>query len=75
MFAEHSLLGLLAGVRDHDLEHEAVELRERQRIRPFLLDGVLRRERDERIGERMRDSVVSDSEFLHRFQQCRLSTG
>ena len=40
---------VLRQVVDHDLEHEAVELRFGQRVRAFLLDRVLRREDEERL--------------------------
>jgi hypothetical protein len=39
------------GVRDDELEHKAVHLRFRQRIRPFLLNRVLRRQHQERRVE------------------------
>jgi hypothetical protein len=35
---------------DDDVEHEAIELRFRQRIRAFELDRVLRREDVERLS-------------------------
>jgi hypothetical protein len=38
-------------VPDLDVEHEAVELGFGQRIGPFLLDRVLRGDREERIGQ------------------------
>ena len=45
-------LHLLRTVRiaDDDVEHEAIELRFRQRIGAFLLDRVLRRQHEERFG-------------------------
>ena len=44
----------LRRVADADLEHEPVELRLGQRIRAFLLDRVLRREHEERLGQLVR---------------------
>ena len=44
------LLVFQRGVIDLDVEHEAVELRFRQRIGSFLLDGVLRGDDEERLG-------------------------
>jgi hypothetical protein len=40
-------------IRDDDVEHEAIELRFRQRIGAFELDRVLRREDEERPLERI----------------------
>ncbi len=37
------------GIVDDHVEHEPVELRLGQRIRPFLLDRVLRRQHEERL--------------------------
>ena len=45
------LLLLARRVLDVQLEHEPVELRLGQRIRPFLLDRVLRGQHEERLGE------------------------
>ena len=50
--ALHDLqLLLLRRVVDEDHEHEAVELRFGQRIGALLLDRILRREHEERIGQ------------------------
>ena len=51
---------LLLGRRvlDHDVEHEAIELRLRQRIGAFLLDRVLRGQHEERPVERVRTPVT-----------------
>src|SRR5437879_527723 len=58
-----------AGIGDDDLEHEAVDLRLRQRIRPFALDWVLRRQHQERV--RQGEGLLADRHlpFLHRLQQ------
>ena len=60
---------------DVDLEHEPVELRFGQRIRAFELDRVLRREHEERIGQRPRLAERRDAPFLHRLEQRRLRLG
>ena len=43
-------------VIDDDVEHEPVELGLGQRVRAFLLDGVLRRQDEERLGQRDRSA-------------------
>ena len=40
-----------AGIVDEDVEHETVELGLGERIGPFLLNGVLRGQNEERLGE------------------------
>ena len=62
-------------VFDHDVEHEAIELRLGQRIRAFLLDRVLRREHEERALQVVADAGDGDLVFLHRFEQRRLGLG
>ena len=59
-------------VADQHLQHEAVDLRLGQRIRPLGLDRVLRRHHEERIGNGMR--VVADRHLvlLHDLEQRRL---
>ena len=57
------------------LEHEAVDLRLGQRIRPFLLDGVLRGEHEERLGQLERLPADGDLLLLHRLEQRRLHLG
>jgi hypothetical protein len=44
-------LVVLAEVVDDDVEHEPVELGFRQRVGAFHLDGVLRGEHEERLGQ------------------------
>ena len=56
-------------VADAQLQHEAVDLRFGQRIRAFLLDGVLRGEHEERFGERIRRVADGDLLFLHGLEQ------
>ena len=54
---------------DADVEHEPIQLGFRQRISPFLLDRVLRRQNEERLGQLMPRAADSDLIFLHRFEQ------
>ena len=56
-------------VPDHDLEHEAVDLRLGQRIRALRLDRVLRRHDEE--GIRNRERVVADRHLplLHHLEE------
>ena len=57
---------------DHDVEHEAIELRLGQRIRAFLLDRVLRREHEQRPLEIEAHAADRDLILLHRLEQRRL---
>ena len=63
-----------ARVADLDLQHEAVELRLGQRVGALLLDRVLRREDEERLGRAgasrspivtWRSCIASSSAALH----------
>ena len=56
-----------------EVEHEPVELCLRQRIRPFLFNGVLCREDKEGFPQRIGMSRRRDTVLLHRLEQCRLS--
>ena len=62
-------LFVFAGVVDVGIEHETVQLRFRQRISAFLLDGILRGEHEERLAERMPLAADRDLVLLHRLQQ------
>ena len=68
---------LLRGRRvvDQHLEHEAVDLRLRQRIRALRLDRVLGRHHEERIGERVRLAADRHLALLHRLEQRALHLG
>ena len=59
-------------VVDDDVEHEAIELRFRQRIGAFQLDRVLRREHEERLGQLVGLALHGDPVLLHRLEQRRL---
>ena len=58
-----------ARVVDHHVQHEAIELRFRQRIGAFLLDRILRRQHEQRPIELMADAADGDLVFLHRLEQ------
>ena len=66
---------VLRQIIDHHIEHEAVQLRFRQRIRAFHLDGILRRQHEKWQRQYMADAACGHLIFLHRFQQRRLSLG
>jgi hypothetical protein len=65
-------LVVAAGVVDHDLQHEAVDLRLGQRIGALGLDRVLRRHHEERRGHRVRLLADRDLALLHHLEQRRL---
>ena len=73
--AEHRGFALDVGVADVELGEEPIELRLGQRVGALVLDRVLRREHEERIGERMRATVDTHLMFLHRFEQRGLGLG
>jgi hypothetical protein len=59
-------------VADRGLQHEAVELRLGQLVGSRLLDGVLRRDHEERTAHLVGDAVHRDARLLHDLQQRRL---
>jgi hypothetical protein len=63
---------LLARVADHELHHEAVDLRLGQRVGALLLDRVLRRQHQERVRQPPRVAGQRHLPFLHRLEQRRL---
>ena len=63
---------LLRGIADLQLEHEAVELRLRQRIGAFLLDRVLRGETKNGSGSSYVWPPAVTRVLLHRLEQGRL---
>ena len=75
VFAEHALFLFLSRVIDQQLEHKPIQLRQRQRIGSFLLDRILGGERNERLGELMRNAIVGDAQFLHRLQHAPIACG
>ena len=72
LLADDLSLFLLLGVRDQDLEHEAVYLSFGEGVRTFLLDGVLRRHDEEGIGEL--EGLITDGHLmlLHGLKQGAL---
>ena len=60
-----------SGIANFDVQHETVQLRFGQRIRSFLLDGVLRREHEERQVQRIGRAAGGDLVFLHRLRAVR----
>ena len=69
---DHAELLVVRRVVDDDVEHEAIELRFRQRVRAFELDRVLRGEHVERLVELIGLALHGDAMLLHRFEQRRL---
>jgi hypothetical protein len=67
-------LGFLVGVRvaEGELDHEPVELGLGERIRPLVLDRVLRRDHDEGARELVRLIVDRHVPLLHALEQARL---
>ena len=64
-------VGLFLGRRiiGHDLEHEAIQLRLGQVVRPFAFDRILRGHHQERPIELVAGAFDRDAIFLHDFQQ------
>src|SRR6185369_171402 len=60
---------------DHDLEHEAVDLRLGERVGAFLVDGVFRGEHEEGDGELVGLAAEGDLPLLHGFEQGGLHLG
>src|SRR5690349_6640651 len=65
------------GVRiaELDCEQEAVELRFGQRIRADLLDRILRRDDEKRIGQHARLAILRHLSLFHRLEQRALRLG
>ena len=72
---ENLPLFVAAWVADLQLEHEAVNLRFRQRVGAFVFDGILRGQHEERLLQLERSLANRDLLFLHRFQQGALHLG
>jgi hypothetical protein len=62
-------------VADHELEHEAVDLRLGQRVGALGLDRVLRRQHEERQRHVVRVVADRDLALLHHLEQRRLHLG
>jgi hypothetical protein len=65
-------LFVLGEVRQRDVEHEAIELGLRQRVRALELDRILRREHEERAIELVRATRCGDVILLHRLEERSL---
>ena len=59
-------------IHDADFQQKPVELSFRQRVRAFELNGILRRQHREVVGQRIARAIDGDLPFLHRFEQRRL---
>src|SRR5829696_3909925 len=59
-------------VAEPDAEHEAVELRLWERERALVLDRVLGRDDEERVGHRVGDAVDRRLPLLHALEEARL---
>ncbi len=74
--AVHDLALFLARrIADLHHEHEAVDLRLGQRVGALLLDRVLRRHDDERLGQRVGLVADGDLPLLHRLEERALHLG
>ena len=62
-------LVVVGRIAERGLEEEAVELRLGQRERPLVLDRVLGREQEERVGQRARLAVDRHLLLRHRLEQ------
>ena len=62
-------------ILDDHVEHEAIELRLRQRIGAFLLDRILRGQHEQRTVEVVANAADGDLVFLHRLEQRGLRLG
>src|SRR5258706_692333 len=67
--AQNSYFRVLVGISYADVEQKSIELRFGERIGPFLLDRILRRQYKEWIGQRHRYASRTDSVLLHRLEQ------
>ena len=72
MIADNFLFAGARRITHPDAHQESVELRFGQRIRPVMLDRILRREHEKRFRQRVRVVVDGDLRFVHRLQQRRL---
>ena len=62
-------------IPDEDLEHEAVDLRLRERVGALGLDRILRRHDEEGIGHGVRLAADRDLALLHDLEQRALDLG
>ena len=69
---QHLQLVLHRRIAEAEPHQKAVELSLGQRKGPFVIDGVLRGDDQERRAELVRGAVHRDAAFAHRFEQSRL---
>ena len=69
LLADDQQLLVLTGIAEARADREAIELGLRQRERAFVLDRVLGRDEEERVGKRVRDSVDGHLPLGHRLEQ------
>ena len=69
------LLFLLVRIANDELEHETVELRLGEVIRPLVLDRILRCKNEKRFRQHVRVAAGRDLVFLHRFEERGLRLG
>ena len=69
---QHAGLGVGVRIAEREPDHEAVDLRLGQRVGALVLDGVLRREDQERAREFVRGGVHGDVALLHALEQAGL---
>jgi hypothetical protein len=72
---EQRALRRAIGIAERDAHQKTIELRLRQRIGADLVDRVLRRDHEERLGQRARFVLDRDLVFLHRLEQRALGLG
>ena len=72
LLREHPRLLAVGRVAEREPRREAVELRLGERIRPLVLDRVLRGDDEERLLELVRLTVDRHLRLLHRLEQCGL---
>ncbi len=65
-------LRISVGVPYLQLDHEPIQLGERQRIRTLMLDGILRGKNPEGLGKKTRVAVHRDTVLLHSLQKRAL---
>ena len=69
---KNAALFLHSRIVDDHVEHEAIELRLGQRVRAFLLDGILCRQHKQRTRQRIPHTADGHLILLHGFQEGTL---
>ena len=73
--AENFALGFVRGVTHFDAHEETVKLGFRKRIGAVMLDGILRGDDEERLGEWEGAAVDGNLRFVHGFKKSGLRAG